>query len=91
MILSANVDRVAGLNDVSGTLLNNYARAGMDVIDAGSTTNPIGMTANLNDEMGCDVSQGTASGQYNNEDFWTGLGWDFVNVWKMSGGLPVLR
>ena len=75
------------------TMANNHARStGMTLSNSGGTYTPIAGAA-LKD--GEDVSAGTSAGQYNNQSFWSGLGWDFSTVWQMDtvGGqtLPVLQ
>jgi len=80
-----NFGRVAGENP--GTLTNNYADQAMPIQGGAAFAG----TNAANDRGGANVSAGNGAGQFNNEAFWTGLGWDFTNIWTMSGVLPVLQ
>jgi hypothetical protein len=46
-----------------------------------------------NNRNGASVAPGTGAGQYNNQSFWAGLGWNFTNVWAWNSttNLPILR
>jgi hypothetical protein len=77
------VHRVAGSlgNDAAhtGTLKNNYANVGMTVGD------------NWKRDIGLDKRDGANTVAPPDRSLYTGLGWDFANVWIMDGGYPILQ
>jgi hypothetical protein len=71
----------------AGFIVNSYARSDMLV-------NGVFVTSVLaNNSNGADVSAGTEAGQYNNQAFWVGLGFNFTTIWEWNAdtGLPILR
>jgi len=77
----------------NGTLTNNYARSNMTV-KTGDTWTPAKTTTGKD---GADVSAGTGTGQYNNQNFWRStMGWSFgTNTtspwqWNSTTNLPKL-
>jgi len=94
VIIAANytyVGRVTTTNSWS-QLENNYGRDGMTIL-FNSTSPKTTLDDSLTGIDGQTVFPGTGSGQYNNQSFWEGLGWDFNNtwIWNSSTGLPILR
>jgi len=97
--LNASVTGNSGVGRITGgtsggpppTFSNNYARTGMTVTIGVNPTTPSGTTSDIN---GANVDPGTTSGQYNDQNFWDSLGWDFTpitGIWGMISGYPELQ
>jgi hypothetical protein len=71
------IQRVVGEND-GGTLTNNVASTAMAISFSPS--------ANADGEDGADTGASPAQTVYG-----TTLGWNFSNIWEMSGSYPVLK
>jgi len=89
---AGDIGRVAGYIN-STTLTNNHSRNDMLIAyNAGSAPlMPYNPTPGLNFKDGANVSVG--AGGYNDQTFWSSLGWDFTNIWAWSTtkNLPILR
>jgi hypothetical protein len=84
---AAYVARIAAVSSPA-TLSNNYARTGM-TIRYNTTTNKTALDVGLGNNID---GQDVAAGTYNTQGFWTGITWDFVNVWQWgANNLPILR
>jgi hypothetical protein len=77
------VHRVAGsLGNTTGyigTLTDNYANEGMTI------------GANWQSDIGLNKVDGANTTAPPPQSFYVGLGWDFANVWQMTGTYPTLR
>ena len=89
----ATIGRVEGSYPSPAGLTNNYARGDMVAYVNGSINSTAFNAKTPNGKDGQDVSGGTGAGEYNNQSFWTGLGWDFSSVWQWDSTLqlPALR
>jgi hypothetical protein len=77
-----NTHRIAGTTGDNAALTNNIANASMTA--DGFTADP--------EETGPDELEGADCDAKPAQSVYTGLGWDFTDVWAMSGdGYPVLK
>ena len=74
--------RVIGDAQTNTTMSNNHAYQNMTVTAGGIA---VAVTANA------DTADGADCDEKPNQAFYTGLGWDFVNVWKMDDDYPKLK
>jgi hypothetical protein len=76
------VYRVIG--DGGGTIQDNLASSGMTITISGSSSAISDVGPNAKGGKNCDAKPA--------QSVYEGLGWDFVNVWKMgTDGYPVLQ
>ena len=76
------VHRVIGAAQANTTMTNNHARSDMTVTTGGTD---VTVTAGDNTVDGADCDEKP------NQSFYTGLDWDFANVWEMHGDYPRLK
>jgi len=86
--------RVVGGHNTTSSSFRNYGRNGMTLL-YNMTTSKSTMYDTIDGADGQTVFSGTGPGQYNNQSFWEGLGWDFSAsgswMWNPVNNLPVLR
>ncbi|MDR0863488.1 MAG: hypothetical protein LBO74_00970 [Candidatus Symbiothrix sp.] len=71
----------------TGTLTNNYASDAIVITDSVGTVVPVTST-DAASPQGADVTLADAQ----TAAFYTGLGWDFTNIWEITaGGFPTLK
>ena len=98
--LNPNVETTASTSSI-GRISGNYASSGSyarnDMTFTVTGVTSLAPSGTTGDKNGADVSSGTSSGEYNDQDFWEfTMGWDFASggVWQMSAGpnsLPVFQ
>ena len=88
-----SIGRVVGANSNNGTLINNYGKSDMQKKNGSGDVVPGAWKDNASGIDGADVTEGTDTDQYNNQDFWEGIGWDFTDIWFWDSyeGLPRLQ
>ena len=79
---TSGIQRIIGETSVNATMSGNIARGDMSVI---RNSTPISV---INDPGGVDGEDKTAAELFLPASY---PGWDFVNVWQMGAGWPILR
>ena len=89
---------VSGIDTGSGGVLKVYRIGGLSTLDGGGPIlddnrawSDMPVTGGAVSDKGLDRQDGEDCAAQPAQSLYEGLGWDFSNVWRMSGGYPALR